>query len=102
MIITFAWEPAGFVTVLFQLFFGLLMVVLDFPIPHPSPMLANVRAHIYKFFLFLTRFTGRGLWYLFLGTMIFATLFDPKKNRGQVREIWQLNDSAKLQFGRDR
>jgi hypothetical protein len=76
MIITFAWEPAGFVTVLFQLFFGLLMVVLDFPIPHPSPMLANVRAHIYKFFLFLTRFTGRGMWYLFLGTMIFATLFD--------------------------
>jgi hypothetical protein len=26
--------------------------------------------------LFMTRFTGRGLWYTFLGTMIFAALFD--------------------------
>merc|ERR1719456_1194589 len=76
MVFTFAWAPFSFTTVLFMLLFGFLMVVLDFPIPHPSPTLAHIRANIYKFFLFLTRFTGRGVWYLFLGTMIFATLFD--------------------------
>merc|ERR1719506_2749916 len=76
MSFTFEFAPMSFVTILFMLVFGMLMVVLDFPIPHPSPMLAAVRAHIYKFFLFLTRFTGRGVWYLFLGTMIFATLFN--------------------------
>merc|ERR1719238_1961853 len=76
MIFTFEFAPFSFTTILFMLLFGFLMVVLDFPIPHPSPHLAYMRANIYKFFLFLTRFTGRGLWYLFLGTMIFATLFD--------------------------
>merc|ERR1719456_492724 len=76
MVFTLEWAPFSFTTVLFMLLFGFLMVVLDFPIPHPSPTLAQVRAGIYKFFLFLTRFTGRGVWYLFLGTMIFATLFD--------------------------
>jgi len=76
MSFTFEFAPMSFVTILFMLVFGLLMIVLDFPIPHPSPTLAAVRAHIYKFFLFLTRFTGRGIWYLFLGTMIFGTLFD--------------------------
>lgn len=78
MIFSFNFAPFSFTTILFMLFFGVLMVVLDFPIPHPNPYLAMVRAHIYKFFLFLTRFTGRGAWYMFLGTMIFATLFDLK------------------------
>merc|ERR1719446_189466 len=76
MIFTFEFAPFSFTTILFMLLFGILMVILDFPVPRPSPALASVRAHIYKFFLFLTRFTGRGVWYLFLGTMIFATLFD--------------------------
>jgi len=76
IVFTLEWAPVSFISVLFMLFFGSLMVVLDFPIPHPSPSLAAVRASIYKFFLFLTRFTGRGIWYLFLGTMIFASLYD--------------------------
>merc|ERR1719183_379768 len=76
MIFSFEFAPFSFTTILFMLLFGILMVILDFPVPRPSAALASVRAHIYKFFLFLTRFTGRGVWYLFLGTMIFATLFD--------------------------
>merc|ERR1719424_1396468 len=75
-VFTFSWAPMSFTTILFMGVFGCLMVVLDFPIPHPSPHLAAVRANIYKFLLFLTRFTGRGVWYLFMGTMIFATLYD--------------------------
>jgi len=78
MIITIKIAPCSFTTVLFMLFFGLMQVVLDFPVPHPNQTLAWTRLNIYKFLLFLTRFTGRGIWYLFLGTMIFATLWDLK------------------------
>lgn len=78
MIVHHEFEPFSFTTVLFLLVFGFLMLVLDFPIPHPSESLAAVRAGIYKFLLFMTRFTGRGIWYLFLGSLIFATLVDLK------------------------
>jgi len=78
MVIEMVWAPCSFTTVLFLLMFGLMQIVLDFPVPHPNPTLAWVRLNIYKFFLFLTRFTGRGMWYLFLGTLIFAVLFDLK------------------------
>jgi len=78
LIFTFSFAPFSFTTVKFQFVFGFLMLVLDFPIPYPDAKLAAVRGHIYKFLLFMTRFTGRGAWYLFLGTMIFATLFDLK------------------------
>eukprot|EP00434_Breviolum_minutum_P011802 symbB.v1.2.010415.t2/scaffold655.1/size176010/2 len=54
--------------------------VLDFPIPNPTqrdwPTLVSIRDHCYKFVLFMTRFMGRGMWYLFLATMVFAALWD--------------------------
>jgi len=79
-IIHVQWAPAQFMTTLFLLFFGLLMVVLDFPIPNPNPRdwptLVSIRDHCYKFVLFMTRFMGRGMWYLFLATMVFSALWD--------------------------
>merc|ERR1719440_2163000 len=51
MIFSFEFAPFSFTTILFMLLFGILMVILDFPVPRPSPALASVRAHIYKFFL---------------------------------------------------
>lgn len=71
-----AWAPATFFGNLFLLIFGLLMMVLDFPIPHPNKSLVSIRDYIYKFVLFMTRFTGRGMWYLFLATLVFSTLWD--------------------------
>merc|ERR1719162_2514938 len=69
-----------FTSELFLMFFGLLMVILDAPIPqqtlHTWKYTMNARINIFKFLLFLTRFTGRGFWYLFLGSMIWAALFD--------------------------
>merc|ERR1711979_14641 len=56
--------------------FGILMFVLDFPIPHKSANFASIHNTLYRFMLFMTRFTGRGLFYTFLGTMIFAALYD--------------------------
>jgi len=70
------WAPATFFGNVFLLTFGIMMVVLDFPIPHPHPALVDIRDNIYKFVLFMTRFTGRGIWYLFLATLVFSTLWD--------------------------
>merc|ERR1719161_3180963 len=54
--------------------FGILMFALDFPVPNEKVKM--VRTHIYTFVLFMTRFVGRGVWYMFLGTMVFASLWD--------------------------
>jgi hypothetical protein len=70
------WQPATLTTQAFLLVFGSLMLVLDFPIPHPHKQLTAIRDHCYKFMLFMTRFMGRGLWYLFLGTLVFQALWD--------------------------
>jgi len=75
------WQPATLTTQLFLLVFGSLMMVLDFPIPHPHKQLVILRDHCYKFMLFMTRFMGRGLWYLFLGTLVFQALWDYRLNR---------------------
>jgi len=74
----FTWppEPMNFLSESFLLIFGLIMVVLDLPFGATSPTANRVRDSIYKYMLFLTRFTGRGLWYCFLGTMIWSALFD--------------------------
>jgi len=79
------WAPGTFVTEIFLIFFGLIMIVLDWPqSEHPTAAFAKhfqaVRMHIYKFVLFMTRFTGRGAWYLFLATMVFGELYDAGVN----------------------
>lgn len=68
------FAPCSFMSNIFLLFFGFLMIILDFPIPHPQGRLMLIRDNIYKFLLLLTRFTGRGLWYLFLSSMVFVAL----------------------------
>lgn len=73
---TFA--PGTFFFEIFLLAFGLLMIVLDLPLPHLQShrYMQQVRQHVYKFALFMTRFVGRGVWYLFLATLVFSALWD--------------------------
>lgn len=73
-LLMFAFAPFDLVNEIYLLAFGLMMLIVDFPVPHPK--VQDFKLHIYKFFLFMTRFTGRGIWYLFLGTMIVASLWD--------------------------
>jgi len=75
-LLNWQWAPSTFLSQLFLLMFGALMLVLDLPIPHPSEHTRRVRDNVYKFFLFMTRFMGRGMWYLFLATMCFVALWD--------------------------
>merc|ERR1719436_2284062 len=74
--LTFA--PATFFFEAFLLLFGLPMLVLDTPVPHVQRHrhVQGCRMQIYKFALFMTRFMGRGVWYLFLSTMVFGVLWD--------------------------
>mmetsp|Transcript_1655 Transcript_1655/g.3624 ORF Transcript_1655/g.3624 Transcript_1655/m.3624 type:complete len:247 (+) Transcript_1655:171-911(+) len=73
---TFA--PGTFFCEIFLMIFGLIMLILDTPVPHLNnhKHVRFARFQIYKYTLFLTRFMGRGAWYMFLGTVVFATLYD--------------------------
>jgi len=68
------WAPFTFVDTVFLTGFGIFMVVLDFPSHYPKGPLVTLRDNLYRYVLFLTRFMGRGLWYLFLATLVFQAL----------------------------
>lgn len=70
---TFA--PFDLINEIYLLLFGLMMIIIDFPVPE-HPKIRETKLTIYKYLLFMTRFTGRGFWYMFIGTMIFASLWD--------------------------
>jgi len=58
---------------IYLLFFGSIMFVLDNPANFQG--LVQAQRIIFKYCKFLEMFTGKGLWYMFLGTMVFATLW---------------------------
>jgi hypothetical protein len=67
-------SPWDFVNNAYLTLFGLLMICMDFPIQYP--VVLKVKKNVYHYAKFMTRFTGRGIWYLFLGSMVFGALFD--------------------------
>lgn len=82
LVLRFEFGPFNFINQIYLLVFGGLMFCLDIPIqstgkgPAIADHIQKVRQHVYVFVLFMTRFTGRGVWYMFLGTMTFASLWD--------------------------
>ncbi|KAF4677779.1 hypothetical protein FOL47_010373 [Perkinsus chesapeaki] len=66
--------PFDLIDCVYLLVFGTKMFILDAPVRFKG--IVEAQAFIVKYFAFLTRFTGRGIWYIFLGTMTFATLWD--------------------------
>jgi len=68
------FAPFDFLDEVYLFFFGGIMFVLDAPLNFK--LILEVKQHIYKFGMFLTRLTGRGVFYIFLGTMTFATLWE--------------------------
>lgn len=69
---TFA--PLDFLDEVYLLFFGFIMFVNDAPLK--VSVILEVKEAIKKYCKFLTRLTGRGVWFIFLGTMTFATLWE--------------------------
>lgn len=59
--------------------FGLLICALDFPdqiFPRIQQVLTGYRLITFKHFLFMTRLTGRGFLYIFLGTLLYSMMWD--------------------------
>lgn len=81
----FALKPFDFLNELYMVVFGLVMLILDSPV-HTLPcaglhlLVQEFREAMFKYCLFLTRFTGRGLWYFYLGCLTFATLWEHRLN----------------------
>lgn len=67
-------SPFSFCNQVYLIIFGLIMMVIDSPVQSKSVL--EAKFSIYRYLLFMTRFTGRGFWYLFLSTMIWASLFN--------------------------
>jgi len=67
-------SPFDVINQVYLFVFGILMLVVDFPWEHPK--VTNIKLSIYKYLLFMTRFTGRGLWYVYLAGMIAGSLYD--------------------------
>merc|ERR1711939_753471 len=69
---TFA--PVDVIQSVYLCLFGLIMLALDVPLH--IPFLQMLRASVSRFCAFLTRFVGRGVMFLFLGSMTTATLWN--------------------------
>jgi uncharacterized membrane protein YhaH (DUF805 family) len=67
-------SPFDMICLIYQTFFGLMLFVMDAPIQ--VSRLEDAKLVIYKYMLFLTRFTGRGIAYIFLGCMVCSLLWD--------------------------
>lgn len=67
-------SPFEMVNQAFLLIFGLVMLIIDFPAEFDT--LTDMKYSVWRYLLFMTRFTGRGVWYLYLSTMIFSSLYN--------------------------
>jgi len=67
-------SPFDVINQVYLFVFGILMLVVDFPWEHPKVTI--LKLSVYKYLLFMTRFTGRGLWYVYLAGMIAGSLYD--------------------------
>lgn len=66
--------PFDFINYCYLTLFGLLMVVIDLPIDNIT--IREFKISIFTYALFMTRFIGRGFWYLFLAAMTVGALWD--------------------------
>lgn len=54
-------SPFSFANQGFLCLFGIIMLIIDLPLDN-SPALLEARRSICRYLLFMTRFTGRGVW----------------------------------------
>lgn len=72
--LTMILSPFSMCNQIYLIVFGSIMLVIDSPIE--AFALIDVKMSIFRYLLFMTRFTGRGFWYVFLATMIWGSLFN--------------------------
>jgi len=67
-------SPFSMCNQIFLTIFGLTMLIIDFPAEFAN--LQEMKFSVWRYLLFMTRFTGRGIWYLYLSTMIWCSLYN--------------------------
>lgn len=67
-------SPFSMCNQVFLIVFGFVMIVIDFPADMGGLM--ELKFSIWRYCLFMTRFTGRGIWYLYLATLVWASLYN--------------------------
>lgn len=67
-------SPIEFLQEVYLIFFGGIMFLLDAPLAFA--VISRIRQNIRKYASFITRLVGRGIFYMFLGCMTFASLWD--------------------------
>merc|ERR1719198_1107975 len=67
-------SPFDMVIFVYLEIFGLIMLMLDAPIQ--TPLVDKIKMGTTKYMMFLTRFIGRGITYIFLGCMLCGSLWD--------------------------
>jgi len=69
-----AFAPLDLIDEVYLIIFGGVMFALDAPVNFKK--FIEFKQDVHKFAKFLTRLTGRGVWYIFMGTMTFASLWE--------------------------
>jgi len=67
-------RPTKCINQSFLIVFGVFLAIIDMPDNFTIKAFKELKDLIFKHFLFMTRFTGRGIWYLFLGCSIYTSL----------------------------
>lgn len=67
-------SPFSMCNQIFLCLFGLIMLVIDCPFDFRG--LQELKFSVWRYCLFMTRFTGRGIWYLYLATLIWSSLYN--------------------------
>ncbi|EER00465.1 conserved hypothetical protein [Perkinsus marinus ATCC 50983] len=67
------FAPFDLIDDIYLLVFGLIMLVVDAPVKPKA--LQKYQAFVSRYVKFLTRLTGKGFWYIFLGIHVFIALW---------------------------
>eukprot|EP00747_Dinoflagellata_sp_TGD_P208226 gnl/TRDRNA2_/TRDRNA2_81738_c0_seq1.p1 gnl/TRDRNA2_/TRDRNA2_81738_c0~~gnl/TRDRNA2_/TRDRNA2_81738_c0_seq1.p1 ORF type:complete len:289 (+),score=50.00 gnl/TRDRNA2_/TRDRNA2_81738_c0_seq1:81-869(+) len=73
IILLFEFELLDFIAQMYILLFGIILAVLDTPVMLNHPIVAEVQLGVSRQFNLLTRVTGKGVTYLFVGSLIWAS-----------------------------
>lgn len=72
----FSFELVDFLGTCYLFLFGAILAVLDTPFFKTMKAMSDFKAYIGKYIEFLTRVTFKGITFMFLGSYLFATMWD--------------------------
>lgn len=75
-LLLFSWELVDFLEMTYLLAFGAILAVLDTPFFKAIKIISDMKMYVGKYVALLTRVTGKGLAFIFLGSSLFTGMWD--------------------------